>query len=168
MIFEDDLEILKQEEEAGQKAIDSYSNLDFAKSPKPPSKAKAAPSGDEEAAAEVQPASTQLRQNEEDNLKSGDVTEDNHGKKFVSDDDDFFEPPPPEKAKTIVMMDAQHELLLEDYDDHTWNDGSTATMETYEPYDEDYKESVTSYSAQDEMSYEDEFTNYTYDVTRMY
>ncbi len=48
------------------------------------------------------------------NLRSGDVTEDDHGKNFVSDEDEFFEASSREnktKATAAAMMEAQREIL---------------------------------------------------------
>lgn len=158
MVFDDNAsDNLKRDESEQQKAIDSYSNIDLKSSPPT--------SADQPKKKEELAASEQLRQNEQDNLRSGDFTEDDHGKKFSSDDDDFFQPPPPKKQKHATMMEAQREILNEDesYEDCMWYDGSTATMDIY---DEEFKES--KFSAEDEASYEDEFTDYTYDVCNMY
>ena len=153
MIFEDEVEILKRGQAELQKAIDDYSNLDDVKAP---SSASAL------SKKEMPPAeSKQLRQNEEDGLKTGDNTEDDHGKKFISDDDDFFEPPAQEKKKRKAMMEAQREIHQDDdsYEEYTCYDGSTATMDTY---DDEYKESTF---ADEEAGYEAEFTDYTYDAS---
>ena len=160
MIFEDNaIEELKQRETDQQQAIDSYNNYDLkttspysAAAPKKESNGKEAPV--------EQPTSKQLRQNEEDDLKTGDVTEDNHGKKFISDDDEFFEPPPAKKQKVASMMDHQHEVHAEDTFGVNWDEIYTATEET--TYDEEYK--ASSFEA-DEGSYEQEFDDYTYDVS---
>jgi hypothetical protein len=106
-----------------------------------------------------------LRQGKEDNLSSGDVTEDDHGSRYISDDDEFFEPPTPEKKKAVAMMEAQREILSEDEDfgELPGFDGSTATMEV----DEEFKESVFRADT-DEVSYDEEFTDYTYDASVMY
>jgi hypothetical protein len=69
------------------------------------------------------------------NLWSGNVTEDNHGKKFVSNEDKFFEALAREnktKATAAAMMEAQHEIPNEEeaYDKYACYDGSTTTMES--------------------------------------
>ena len=52
-------------------------------------------------------------QNEEDGLPSGNVTEDNHGKKCISDGDDFSRLPLKEKKNSQVKtIEAQREQLV--------------------------------------------------------
>lgn len=160
MIFEDNaFELLKQGEAEQQKAIDTFSNLDTLQPS--PSVASLTLLGLPE---KTTLDGNALRQDKEDNLRSGDVTEDDHGSKYVSDDDEFFEPPTPEKKKPVAMMEAQREILSEDEDfgDLPWYDGSTATMEV----DEEYKE--ICFRADSEVSYDEEFTDYTYDASVMY
>jgi hypothetical protein len=93
------------------------------------------------------------------NLRSGDVTEDNHTKKFVSDNDEFFEASAREnktKATAAAMMEAQHEIPNEEeaYDEYACYDGSTTTMESCD--DKECKE--RSSGPIDETMYEDEAT----------
>lgn len=158
MIFDDNAsELLKHGEAEQQKAIDSYSNYDLKSSSSAPS----VPSTSENKLSQV---AKQLRQDEEDDLRTGDVTEDDHGKKFVSDDDEFFEPPP-EKKKSASIMEVKREILSkadEAYEEYSWYDGSTASMESY---DEDFKESAF---AAEEASYQEELNDYTYDASTMY
>mmetsp|Transcript_41815 Transcript_41815/g.75307 ORF Transcript_41815/g.75307 Transcript_41815/m.75307 type:complete len:163 (-) Transcript_41815:55-543(-) len=161
MTFEEDEELLKQGEVDQQKAIDSYNNYDL----KSPSSASSASSASKKVSVEAIEAK-QLRQNEEDGLRSGDVTEDDHGKKFISDDDDgFFKVLTQEKKKKkseATTMEAQRELLQRD-DPYEEYDGSTATMETFE---EEFEESTF---AAEEVSYAEEFTDYRGDdVSTMY
>ncbi|KAL9183705.1 hypothetical protein ACHAXT_004561 [Thalassiosira profunda] len=154
MIFEDSaVEQLKQGEADCQKTIESYTNIDL--------KSQAAAFA---ADSKVSTTAKALRQNEEDGLKTGDVTEDDHGKKFSSDDDDeFFKPPAQQRAKVAAMMEAQREILhdAEAYDDYVHYSSQTATMEA----DETYKEPAFSY---EEASYSDDWSDCTYDVCTLY
>ncbi|KAL7444520.1 hypothetical protein ACHAXH_008379 [Discostella pseudostelligera] len=161
MIFEDNaFELLKQGEAEQQKAIDTFCNLEGLQPS--PSVASLILLGLPDKTALDGIA---LRQGKEDNLSSGDVTEDDHGSRYISDDDEFFEPPTPEKKKAVAMMEAQREILSEDEDfgELPGFDGSTATMEV----DEEFKESVFRADT-DEVSYDEEFTDYTYDASVMY
>lgn len=159
MIFEDNaFELLKQGETEQQKAIDSFSNLDTLRPSLPLTSLTLLPE-------KTSLDGIALRQDKEDNLRSGDITEDDHGSKYISDDDEFFEPPTPEKKRTLAMMEAQREILSEDEDfgEPPWFDASTATMELYE---EEFKESL--FRADAEVSYDEEFTDYTYDASVIY
>lgn len=158
MIFEENaFELLKQGEAEQQKAIDSFCNLEILR----PSPSIASLTSLPE---KTSLGGIALRQDKEDNLRSGDVTEDDHGSKYISDDDEFFEPPTPEKKKPVAMMEAQREILSEDEDfgEPPWFDGSSATMEV----DEEFKE--TTFRADSEVSYEEEFTDYTYDASLLF
>ncbi len=69
------------------------------------------------------------------NLQSGDVTKDDHGKKFVSNNNKFFEASAREKktkATAAAMMEAQREIPNKEevYDKYACYDGSTTTMES--------------------------------------
>jgi hypothetical protein len=103
------------------------------------------------------------------NLPSSNVTKDDHGKKFVSNNDEFFEASAQEnktKATAAAMMDAQHEIpnKEEAYDKYTCYDGSTTTMESCD--DEECKERLSGpmndAMYEDEGTYKEELTNYTY------
>ena len=151
MIFEDSaIEQLQQGEADCQKTIESYTNIDL--------KSQAAAFA---ADSKVSSTAKELRKNEEDGLKTGDVTEDDHGKKFRSDDDDeFFKPPAQKRAKVAAMMEAQREIRHEE-DDYVQYSQETATMEA----DEEYKEPAFSY---EETSYSDDWSDCTYDVCTLY
>jgi hypothetical protein len=106
------------------------------------------------------------------NLRSSDVTKDDHGKKFVSNDDLFFEASARENkrnATAVAMMEAQREIpnKEEAYDKYACYNGSTMTMELCN--DKECKERLsgpiddTMYK--DEATYEEELTNYTYECT---
>ena len=104
------------------------------------------------------------------NLRSGNVTEDNHGKKFVSNDNEFFEASAQDnktKAMAAAMMEAQHEIpnKEEAYDEYACYNGSTMTMESCD--DEECKERLSgpidNTVYKDEATYKEELTNYTYE-----
>ncbi len=104
------------------------------------------------------------------NLRSGDVTEDDHGKKFVSDDDEFFEASAREnktKATAAAMMEAQREIPNEEeaYDEYPCYDGSTTTMKSCdnEECEERSFGPIDDTMYKDEATYEEELTNYTYE-----
>ena len=155
MIVDDnDAELLKRSESEQQKSIDSYSNYDLKK----PQLVSTEPA----ASGHASVGAKQLRQNEEDGLCicSGEVTEDDHGKKFISDDDEFFEPPAQKKMKCTTMMETEREILQADYyEDY---DEATLAMETY---DEEFKESSFE---DEEVQYTHEFTDYMIDVSTIY
>jgi hypothetical protein len=70
------------------------------------------------------------------NLRSGNITVDDHGKKFVRKDDEFFEASAREnktKATAAAMMEAQYEIPNEEeaYDEYACYNGSTTTMELW-------------------------------------
>lgn len=160
IIFDENaFELLKQGEAEQQKAIDSFSNLEILRRS---SSAVSLTSLPEKTS--LDNGITALRQDKEDNLRSGDVTVDDHGSKYISDDDDFFEPPTPEKKKAVAMMEAQREILSEeeDFGEPPWFDGSTATMEVDEEFNE------TAFRADCDVSYDEEFTDYTYDASVLY
>ncbi len=162
MIFEDNaFELLKQGESDQQKSIDSYSNLEPLRSS--PSFTSLTSLLDKKA---LDGTAERLRQDKEDNLLSGDVTEDDHGSRYISDDDEFFEPPTPEKKNPVAMMEAQREILSENeaFGEPPWYEESTATMELY---DEDFEEGFFRADT-DEVSYDEEFNDYTYDTSVMY
>ena len=100
---------------------------------------------------------------EDDWLLNGlDATED-HGK-FISHDDDYLEVPTAGRKTVAMMMEAQREILDEDDDGHiqgefTGHEG--ATSEVYE----DFKESAF---AMEEIQYEEEYNDYTYDTSALY
>ncbi len=161
---------LKRKEEDQQEAIDCYSNYESLASssslstlvPHSPRK-KARAEAEDTAAA-------QLRQDE-----SGDVTEYDHGKKFVSDDDEFVKALAREnktKATAVAMMVAQSKIPNEEkaYNEYACYDGSTVTMESWD--DEECKERLSG--PIDDATYEDkatdkeEFTNYTYECAVTY
>jgi hypothetical protein len=173
MIVEENILELKRKEEDQQEAIDCYSNYEsLASSSSSSPTTSVSHSSRKKARAEAEDtAAAQLRQDEEDNLRSGDITEDDHGKKFVSDDDEFFEASAREnktKATAAAMMEAQREIPNEEeaYDEYACYDGSTATMESCD--DEECEERrlsgpIDEASYEDEARYEEEFTNYTYE-----
>ncbi len=80
----------------------------------------------------------------------------------MSDDDEFFEASAREnktKATAAAMMEAQP------YDEYACYDGSTTTMESC--HDEECKERssgpIDDAMYEDEATYEEELTNYTYE-----
>ncbi len=114
-------------------------------------------------------AAAQLCQDKEDNLLSGNVTKDDHGKKFVSADDKFFEASAQEnktKATAVAMMEAQREIpnKEEAYNKCACYYGSTTTMELCA--NEECKEissgPIVDLTYKDEATYKVEFTNDTY------
>ena len=146
----DKLEILKEEEEERQQRIDSFKNLDFK---------TISPSTSEETLSGKQ-------QNEEEEVvlrRGHDCTSDQGT--FISHEDDYFQATIRPTKKRKAMMVAQCEIMEENDDgaihkEFSGYDGG-ATMETYEEYQE------TAFSAE-EVNYETEFTDYTYDATCMY
>jgi E3 ubiquitin-protein ligase DOA10 len=174
---------LKRKEEDQQEAMDCYSNYEsLTPSSSSTSSTSVSYSSRKKArvgASEGTTASTRLRQDEEDDLRSGDVTEDDHGKKFISDDDEFFDAPSSDQEKTktkaataMAMMEAQREIPNEEeaYDEYACYDGSTATMESCD--DETCEERMSGHedeaTYEDEPTYEEEFTNYTYERAGSY
>jgi hypothetical protein len=161
---------LKQTEEDQQEAIGCYSNyeslaLSLSSSTLVPHSSR------KKARAEAKDtAAAQLRQD-----KSGDVTEDNHGKKIVSDNDKFFKALAREnKTKTtaVAMMVAQRKLLNKEeaYDEYACYDGSTATMESCddEECEEGLSRPINNAKYKDKAMDEEEFTNYTYERAMAY
>jgi hypothetical protein len=160
VVEENVLELLKRKEEDQQEAIDSYNNYE---SPTSSSSSTSVSSSSRKKSRIDEVTPTQLRQNEEDNIRSGDLTEDDHGQRFISDDDEFFEAAAQEKKmKAAAMMEAQREILNEEeaYDEYTCYDGSTATMESC---DEEFEKIMSDPEPEDEGTYEEDFTNYTYE-----
>lgn len=175
---------LKRKEEDQQEAMDCYSNYESLTPSSSSSSSTSVSYYSSRKKARVGvsegTASTRLRQDEEDDLRSGDVTEDDHGKKFISDDDEFFDVPTSaqEKKKTkaataVAMMEAQREIPNEEeaYDEYACYDGSTATMESCD--DETCEERMSGHedeaaTYEDEPTYEEEFTNYTYERAGSY
>jgi hypothetical protein len=109
------------------------------------------------------------------NPRSGDVTEDNHGKKFVSDVNKFFKALAQEnktKATAAAMMEAQREIpnKEEAFDKYACYDGSTTTMESCK--DKECKERssgpIDDMMYEDEATYKEELTNYTYERAVVY
>jgi hypothetical protein len=103
------------------------------------------------------------------NLRSGNITEEDHRKKFVSDNDEFFEASAREnktKATAAAMMEAQHKIPNEEevYDEYVCYDGSTATMESCDDEECEERSSgpIDDTMYKDKASYEEELTNYTY------
>ncbi|KAL3811712.1 hypothetical protein ACHAXA_004078 [Cyclostephanos tholiformis] len=100
---------------------------------------------------------TQLRRNDEDNLRRDELTEDDHGNKFISDDYEFFEAAVQRKKRKCEILNEERDMLKEEeaYDEDTcWYDGSTATTESY---DEECRGST--FMGENELTYEQEFTN---------
>mmetsp|Transcript_17594 Transcript_17594/g.30297 ORF Transcript_17594/g.30297 Transcript_17594/m.30297 type:complete len:170 (-) Transcript_17594:1177-1686(-) len=158
-VYEDNicLEQLKRAEAEQQKAIASYSNYEL----------KASSGSSQDTTKKALAEAKQLRQNEEDGLRNGDVTEDDHGKKSIGDDDEFFEDSAiqvQDKKRSTAMMEAQRELCQDSYQEFScYEDGSTATMDTYY---EEFKESTFSY---EEVSYTYDSMDYRGDdVSNMY
>jgi hypothetical protein len=109
------------------------------------------------------------------NLWSSNVTKDNHGKKIVSNNNEFFEASAQEnktKAMVAAMMEAQHEILNKEeaYDEYACYDESTTTMELCN--NEECKERssgpIDDMMYEDEGTYEEELTNYTYECAVAY
>jgi hypothetical protein len=103
------------------------------------------------------------------NLRSGDITEDNHGKKFVSDNNEFFEASTQEnktKATATAMMEAQCKIPNEEeaYDKYACYDGSTTTMDSCDKKEckERLSGPIDDTMYEDEATYKEELTNYTY------
>ncbi len=156
---------LKRKEEDQQEAIDCYSNYESLASSSSSSTLVPHSSRKNARAEAEDTAVAQLRQDE-----SGDVTEDDHGKKFVSNDDEFFEASAREnktKATAVAMMVAQREIpnKEEAYDEYACYDGSTVTMESRnnEECDERSSGPIDDATYEDEATDEEEFTNYTYE-----
>jgi hypothetical protein len=166
MVVKEDVIELKRKEVDQQEAIDCYSNYESLT----PSSSVSYSSRKKARVVSEGTAATRLRQDEEDNLRTGDVTEDDHGKKFISDDDEFFESSAQEKktkATTVAMMEAQREIPNEEeaYDEYACYDGPTATMESCDDEEREDRMSGPEDEAtyEDEPTYEEEFTNYTYE-----
>ncbi len=103
------------------------------------------------------------------NLRSGNVTKDNHGKKFVSNDDGFIEASAQEnktKAMAAAMMEAQREIPNKEevYDEYACYDGSTTAMKLCdnEECEERLSGLIDDRMYKDKATYEEEVTNYTY------
>ncbi len=120
-------------------------------------------------------AAAHLCQHKEDNLRSGNVTKDNHGKKFVSNNDKFIEASAQEnktKARAVAMMEVQGMILNKEeaYDEYACYDGSTATMESCDNKvcKERSSGPIGNATYKDKVTYEEEFTNYTYERNYTY
>lgn len=143
----DKLEILKEEEVDRQQKIDSFKNYDFTSIP--------ATNSDEKLA--------EQQQNEDDEviLRRGHDSSSDHGS-FIAHDDDYYQVLPPPTKKRKAVMAAQCEIMEENDDGGVHKELSGTLLETYE----EYKETQTF--SEEEVNYEAEFENYTYDATTMY
>ena len=148
---ETDFDLLKRKEENQQD--DSYSSL---ASPPSPTRKKTQKVHET--------AMTQLRQDEDERLRSG-----------GDDSEDDLLPPDPfyyeevvqavatkEEVDTQKVMDLRDSFKVskedEAIDEYTWYDGSPGSNEAY-----DKEEETSSQVVEDEATYAEEFTNYTYD-----
>jgi hypothetical protein len=109
------------------------------------------------------------------NLRSGNITKDDHGKKFVSDNDEFFEASAQEnktKAMAAAMMEAQSEIpnKEEANDKYACFNGSTTTMESCNNKECEQRLSrpIDDTMYKDEATYKEELTNYTYKCAVVY
>ena len=143
----DKLEILKEEEVDRQQKIDSFKNYDFT--------SIQATNSDEKLA--------EQQQNEDDEviLRRGHDSSSDHGS-FIAHDDDYYQVLPPPTKKRKAVMAAQCEIMEENDDGGVHKELSGTLLETYE----EYKETQTF--SEEEVNYEAEFENYTYDATTMY
>ncbi|KAL7484092.1 hypothetical protein ACHAW6_009730 [Cyclotella cf. meneghiniana] len=163
MIFEADesMEILKQGEDANQKAIDSYSNYDLKEicsvlSSSVGSTASKPPKSNDE---------DSLTTNEEDDnnahFSGRDATE-NHGT-FITHDDEYLEMKIPKKIAVVpVMVTGSRETDEEDgciRKEFTGQEG--ATSEVYEVF----KESVFD---MEEVQFDEEYNDCTYETSSFY
>jgi hypothetical protein len=109
------------------------------------------------------------------NLQSGDVTKDDHGKKFVNDDDEFFGTSArvnKTKATAAAMMEAQRKIANKEeaYDEYACYNGSTTTMElcNNEECKERLSVPIDNTMYKDKAMYKEELTNYTYELAVAY
>ena len=192
MVFEDHaLELLQRGEAEYQKAIDSYSNYeiistDSASAASSSSASNGESNDNDESSASILTAK-QLRQFIEENLRSQDVSEEDHGKRFISNDDDYFGTTittPADHAEGMAgrnsssrsrrkrsrslatsserMESECSEINYDEEDVHevyVWYEEADSDAPTMETVNED---EPREFGGDDEVSYDVEFTDVTY------
>ncbi len=189
MVFEDHaLELLQRGEAEYQKAIDSYNNYEIISTDSASASttcASNAESNDNDEASASIVTAKQLRQYIEENLRSQDVSEEDHGKRFISNDDDYFETTTPAEhaegmagrnssslsrrkrsrslATSSERMESESSEINYDEEDvhevYVWYDEADSGAPMTETANED---EPREFGGDDEVSYDVEFTDVTF------